>query len=410
LHGQNYPWEACGRVYGWPMKNAPMAAEELSDLIGLVYDSAFEEVQWKSLIDRIAARFPGLASAVHVHEGARFLPAYVTSRGGGFMSFSDSSVDTFAVPGMIRVQNGYVARSRKDYPGDWFETPMSAMLRLHGYGDIQYLKLDSLGARGAMLAFALPDDPEACARIHDPLFELLKLLSPHAVRAFQLARALTLARRATEVFSGFLDRIILPMLVTDAAGRFMFANAAGRRLLDRGTPFVVAREGRLACADPADTSDLHRRIREMAREMVPDGMRLETRGGALLCCITPFRPSMRDATPIDRHLLDEERLFAVFVGQSAADAINAALLEDVFDLTPREAEVCAALISGQSAADIAEASGRALKTVRNQVQVVYEKVGVTSNVALIEALSVFRTVGAMFDADGMRGERLIAGR
>jgi DNA-binding CsgD family transcriptional regulator len=379
------------------MSQVDLSPETLSALIGLVYDSAFEDVQWKSLIERIAALFPGLAACVHVHEGARFLPAYATSDSAGFLSFAETSIDTSAVPRMIGVKNGYVARTRKDYPGDWFETPMSSFLQENGYGDVQYLKLDSLGARGAMLAFALPLDPKASAEIHDPLFQLLKLLSPHAVRAFQLTRALTLARRATEVFSGFLDGIILPMLVTDAAGRFMFANAAGRRLLDRGAPFAVERHGRLSCTTPQETAALHHRIREMAEEMVPAGLRLEAPGGALLCCITPFRPSMRDATPIDRHLLDEERLFAVFVGQSAADAINVGLLEDVFDLTPREAEVCAALIAGQSAADIAQASGRALKTVRNQVQVVYDKVGVTSNVALIETLSVFRTVGTMFD-------------
>ena len=75
------------------------------------------------------------------------------------------------------------------------------------------------------------------------------------------------------------------------------------------------------------------------------------------------------------------------------------LLRDVFQLTPREAEVCSALVAGKSPAEIADLTGRAEKTIRNQIQSVNEKVGVSSTRALSEALSVFRVVGAMFDTD-----------
>ncbi len=68
-------------------------------------------------------------------------------------------------------------------------------------------------------------------------------------------------------------------------------------------------------------------------------------------------------------------------------------------MTNREADVCIALVAGQSPAQIAEAQGRAEKTIRNQIQAVHEKVGVTSTRELAEALSVFRTVGAMFDGN-----------
>jgi len=127
------------------------------------------------------------------------------------------------------------------------------------------------------------------------------------------------------------------------------------------------------------------------------GFRVEGEDGPLSFCLTPFRPNLNEVNPLDRDLLQEERLFAVFIGQRGGDAINLGLLRDVYDLSAREAEVCAALLSGQSPAQIADASGRALKTVRNQIQAVHDKVGVTSVAALSEALSVFRTVGAVFD-------------
>jgi DNA-binding CsgD family transcriptional regulator len=208
-----------------------------------------------------------------------------------------------------------------------------------------------------------------------------------------------MAKKATEVFSGFLDGIILPMLVTDASGRFLFGNAAGRRVLERGNPFSQTDFGRLELPERHATDDLYHKLKEANRDLAQNGMRVETSDTPLMLAITPFRPSMRDASAIDQHLLDEERLFAIFVGQSAADAVNTQLLEDVFDLTLREAEVCKQLLLGHSVTEIADMADRSPKTVRNQIQVIYEKVGVSSNTGLMDALSVFRTVGTMFDDD-----------
>lgn len=70
----------------------------------------------------------------------------------------------------------------------------------------------------------------------------------------------------------------------------------------------------------------------------------------------------------------------------------------MFDLTQGEAEVCKGLLARESVGIIAENSGRSPKTVRDQIQMIFEKVGVSSNRELLESLSVFRTVGIMFDA------------
>ena len=65
-------------------------------------------------------------------------------------------------------------------------------------------------------------------------------------------------------------------------------------------------------------------------------------------------------------------------------------------LTPREAEVCRGLLEGQKPSDLAVNMKRSEKTIRNQIQSLHEKVGVTSTRELTDALSVFRSVGAMY--------------
>nr|WP_281501885.1 helix-turn-helix transcriptional regulator [Aliiroseovarius sp. F20344] len=101
----------------------------------------------------------------------------------------------------------------------------------------------------------------------------------------------------------------------------------------------------------------------------------------------------------EKDVFDKDQLLAIFVGAHGTHSINPGLLQDVFQLTPREATICNALASGQTPVQISSELGRAEKTIRNQIQSVYDKVGVASNRELSDALSVFRAVGAMFDSE-----------
>ena len=395
------------------MSKITLSPEDLSDLIGLTYDSAFEQVQWTSLLRRLCEMFPGIHALAWAYDGDTLLPEYANPGTESFFTEkiefdfkNESKHGSLSVAeAMKHTPNGFVARSKRIVNEEvWLETRVYRdFFKPAGFRNCLQMKVDHSGDRGAALGFAIPEDPMLEAKLHDPLFEVLKLLAPHAVRASQLARAMTMAKRATQVFSGFLDGIILPMLVTDATGKYLFGNAAGRRMLDRGDPFVQAADARLRLEESHDTADLYHKLRETDRDLVQNGMRVLTSDTPLMIAITPFRASMREASAIDRHLLSEERLFAIFVGQSTEDAVNTNLLEDVFDLTGREAEVCKFLLLGHSVAEIAALSDRSPKTVRNQIQVIYEKVGVSSNTGLMDALSVFRTVGTVFEAENNLG-------
>lgn len=390
------------------MDKLSFTPEELSELIGTVYDSAFEEVQWKTLLIKISKMFPGVGAIAWGYDGDTMLPEYVSAGEDALFPTSfefnmRSDIGETISDAVQRTPNGFVVKTEKYFPPDQLLNSRcyTDFLKPSGYRNSLHLKVDHNGERGAFLGFPVPSDPELEAQLYEPLFEVLKLLAPHAVRASQLARALTLAKRATEAFSGFFDGIILPMLVTDVKGRYLFGNKAGRQVLTRGNPFRLAADGSVKLANTYDTADLYHKLNETSRDLVQSGMRIETDNSPLMLAISPFRPSMRDASAIDRHLLDEERMFAIFVGQSEKDAVNTDLLEDVFDLSAREAEVCKSLLMGLSVSTIAENAQRSPKTVRNQIQMIYEKVGVSSNAELVDTLSVFRTVGTMFEGNPM---------
>ena len=398
------------------MKKREISLAEMSDLIGVVYDSALEKNQWQMLISRITEMFPGFFGWTSSFHNEYWLGMYTADgfndllREGWDTERTDEARVFTEMPDelndMRRVQMtrqspalGGILRSRDVFSDDelhafnFYQQKMAPM----GVGHWIGLAFAVSGPRYATIAFAeidaLPGDKD-----YDGLHRVIELLAPHVVRAMRLSRALYLAKQSAETFQGFLDVVALPLLVADRNGILQFGNEAGQRVLDRGHLFRLSGQ-RLTMADSLDTDKLYQAFRETEDEKRPAGMRIDDEDGPISLCITPFHPQMSEDVHADRDVLEDQALFAIFAGTHGHGGVNPMLLRDVFQLTPREAEVCSALVAGKSPAEIADLTGRAEKTIRNQIQSVNEKVGVSSTRALSEALSVFRVVGAMFDTD-----------
>ncbi len=397
------------------MAQARSELQDLSDLIGVVYDSALEPKQWQQLLVTLNQKFKGFMGAVYTQEGEKFIGMYNPD---GFNTSSQEVYDRHTVEGKVRgikdeqndhrrellkridPQIGDVYYSREIFTDEEFRasTSYKTVLEPAGIGHWVSLKFAQSGVREAVFIFFENEkstdtpDPEA-------LKQVFELISPHVVRATRIARALRMAKEASETFQGFLDAIALPMLVTDREARLVFSNAAGQRLLERDVLFRTDASGRLVLSDPHNTSAVYRQIAGTAQNDVPAGLRLEENDGPVSLCIAPFHPSMAEAGEADKDLFDARRLYAVFVGSQGDEPVNTGLLRDVFELTEREAEICSAVVAGQNPSEIAAATGRAEKTIRNQIQAVYEKVGVNSAQSLNDALSVFKTVGAIFNVE-----------
>lgn len=396
------------------MSERDLELDDLSALIGLVYDSAFEGAQWQSLMARIPELCPGHVAAVMSFDMDHLLDSYITE---GATADELQDVQTMLArlardpehyeKDMILVMLarqkqtlGEIVYSRALYSEEEFRDFAAYKQQLEPLGLGHWTAINYSMSDGRRAAFVIAENerdprPKDNARLQ----RILKLLAPHAVRAARLARALNLAKEAAETYAGFIDAIALPMMITDGEGRLQMANASGQRLLERGRILRLDAGSRVHFANDRDLAAFRRHLRETGEDMSPRGMRFDAGEGRIALCIAPFHPAMTRGTPTDRDLYDRQSLFAVFVGAPADATISTELLRNVFELTPREAEICSALASGQSPQQIAEKTGRAEKTIRNQIQAVHDKVGVTSNRALGEALSVFQTVGAMFDAE-----------
>ncbi|MCB1493490.1 MAG: hypothetical protein KDJ77_17130 [Rhodobiaceae bacterium] len=126
-----------------------------------------------------------------------------------------------------------------------------------------------------------PKDPERDTA-------LLELISPHAIRASRLARALKLARSAAQTHAGFIDAIALPLVVLSADGSFQFANTGGQRLIETGHLLSLNAKWRLALPHRSDTDLLYGLMTEITDTLVPRAMQFATDDANMALCITDF--------------------------------------------------------------------------------------------------------------------------
>lgn len=93
------------------------------------------------------------------------------------------------------------------------------------------------------------------------------------------------------------------------------------------------------------------------------------------------------------------RNVAILLGQRQSGRQDTVLAAQVFGLSKTEAQVSALILDGLGPDAIAEQRGTSARTVRNQLQAVYQKTGVTSQRELADALGVFCMFGETIGAD-----------
>lgn len=387
------------------MSAIKLSPNEISDLIGAVYDSSMEKNQFQSFIEKLVGYFPEIAAMVIGQENLMLTPIYSSTFDIPEQhQIPNSIIERYSDPttshhiAYARAPVGYVDSSLKYIPREDYEksTVYQKNLKPLGLGQFISMKIAMVGEKGASLSIALPDTREAEESLHDELFELMTLLAPHVVRAHEVARAISLSRNSAEAIGVFLDVIIVPMLVVDSNGKFIFSNAAGRRFLERSDALSIDPNGQLRTSTSSVDEILLQKLSDMHQNVAVDGMRMADGDAKLSLCMVPFRSSLSALSQLDQDMLSTESLYAIFVGQRTDDCISHQLLQDMFELSAKEAEICVSLLNGNTVSEYAAITKRSEKTIRNQVQSIYDKVQVNSFAELMEALSIFKTVGTMF--------------
>lgn len=242
--------------------------------------------------------------------------------------------------------------------------------------------------RGLSLGFGLhrPFDRD---RFTEAERRRVSALLPHMRRAVQLHRRLArggaLAAPEAAIGLAVLDHLAQAVVVAQANGRVVHANAAAEAMGAAGRWIRLAPRGQggtVSAADPASAEALRRAIADAAQGGA---------GGALLLPggeAEALPPAAAIIAPLPRRFAGPgpADLALLMLRPLAPPDFDSALLARLFGLSPAEAEVAVALLQGATAEAVAAQRGVRVGTVRGQVRIVLEKTGAGSLRGLAVAL------------------------
>lgn len=220
---------------------------------------------------------------------------------------------------------------------------------------------------------------------------LLTAIAPHLHCALTVQRELVLARTG----SMMLDSLDPGVLLLDREAKVHFANREAERILASRDGLTAGADG-LRAVRVDETSQLRKLVLESA---LFAGGRGSTSGGSL--SIT--RPSLAEpywvqVFPAAAAMmpaacgLNPEPLAAVYIRDAELRmAPSAEALRKRYGLTRAEAKVALHIHEGRTLSETADALGVSVNTAKTHLKMIFEKVGVTRQAALVRELSSLMT-------------------
>lgn len=364
-----------------------VSAQELSDLIGAIYDCALDPQRWEATCRKIADICQSKAGGICVHD-------------------------------LRQVQNGqlfvfgYQPEFLEKLGNHYAQSPMAAADIVSNIGDVsalsmeRYQLLESRFFREVLAPFGLLDmiwfpalrtggrmaSMHASRSEKEPHFQerevsLFNLFSPHVCRALAISDVLDIRTLRSEMLEKTLDGLVAGVFLTARDGHVVYMNHAAERQIKAGNSIRLV-NNRICPTDAAARAALSKVMEEAARDdadmglsehfvAIPDGL-----GGGCVATLLPIESGQR------RNILAP---FAASVAVFMQDPVQATLMPGeafarLHGLTGGELRVLLALSQGLGGMEAADMLGISEPTIRTHLQHIFSKTGTSKQANLLRLL------------------------
>lgn len=376
---------------GWSASNdaAPVEPEWLSETIGTIYDCVLEPAGWADVIEGIATRY-GFSDAVlgvlRTNPGAHQLVVHY-GYDADWLAVADLYTEDYVSlwGGAARLQN---------YPLDE-PILLSEVRPPDASARLAYVR-DILAPRGFIEAvgIALAREPHTTGYLamsrHRSAEELrpgqlreLRLVTPHLRRAVTISNLFDLRAVESATFHAVLEGMRHAAILVDESTNVIHINRAADALLAESAEIEV-RRGQLTLKN------------QLAQRALVSALRLAGEREALLAQRGIGIPVTSDsASPLVLHVmplqkteirrsLSQRAVAAIFIVPAAQTANPPlAAISLLYDLTPAETQVFAAIAGGKTLAETAYALGVGRGTAKTHLLRVFQKTGTKRQADLV---------------------------
>jgi DNA-binding CsgD family transcriptional regulator/PAS domain-containing protein len=368
--------------------------EQLSALIGDIYDAVLDPEQRIDVIEKIASFTGGHSGGLLTKHSLGYsdkLYCYIGADPESLQAYSESypKLDPTAATHSYGVAQ--VVSATDVVPYDEFRRGRfyKEWARPHGWVDVASAVIEKSKTSCTFLSVVRH---EATGMVDDEMRRRMALVVPHVRRALLVGKTILLGQAEAACFSDILDGLSAGMILVDGTGRVVHANAAGNAILG-AADFLRTVHGRLVAGD-APTNAAFREILAAA-----DGgdAAIGVRGIALPLTAHDGERYVAHVLPLTSGARRQAGLAfnavaALFIRKAALEAFATPdVIGRMYKLTPAELRVLLAIVDVGGVPEVAATLGVASTTIKTHLNRLFEKTGVCRQADLVKLVAGFST-------------------
>ena len=232
--------------------------EQLSQLIGDIYDAALDPAQWSAALRKSRAFVGGSSAALYSKNAVRKTGKNVFPRGRDRREFRQLYIEKYAKLDPFSTAHFFAEIEQPIATADVmpYEEFLATRfykewVRPQGLVDNVTAALDKSSTSAVLFTIFRH---ERDGLVDDEARDRMRLIIPHIRRAVLIGRVIHLQTAQAATFADTLDGISAGMLLVDARGGIVHANASGHAMLAEGSVLRAA-GGKLAAND-ADAEEV----------------------------------------------------------------------------------------------------------------------------------------------------------
>lgn len=368
--------------------------EQLSALIGDIYDAVLDPEQRLDVIEKIASFTGGHSGGLlskHSLGYSEHLYCYIGADPESLQAYSESypKLDPTAATHSFGVAQ--VVSATDIVPYDEFRRGRfyREWARPHGWVDVASAVVEKSATSCTFLSVVRH---EASGVVDDEMRRRMALVVPHVRRAYLIGKTINLGQAEAACFSDILDGLSAGMILVDGIGRVVHANAAGNAILG-AADFLRTVHGRLVAGDARTNAA----FREILTAADAGDAAVGLRGIALPLTAHDGEHYVAHVLPLTSGVRRQAGLAfnavaALFIRKAAlAASTTPDVIGRMYKLTPAELRVLLAIVDVGGVPEVAAALGVASTTIKTHLNRLFEKTGVCRQADLVKLVAGFST-------------------
>lgn len=380
--------------------------EQLSALIGDIYDAVFDPDHRTDVLDKIAEFAGG-------HSGGLLSKHTISSSLGNSLGRSlgkaehrycyigndeslraysesypklDSTRDPLSVGAEQIVSTGDLVPYEEFRRGRFYRE----WARPHGWIDIASAVIEKSATSCTFLSVARR---EASGLVDADMRRRMALIIPHVRRAVLIGKTFHHKESEATCLTDILDGLSAGMILVDATGRIVHANAAGSTMLAAADFLHRTPCGRLVAGE----APVNAALREIFLGAGAGDAALGVKGVALPLTARDGERYVAHVLPLASGArrnagLAYDAVAALFIRKATLEAASpSGVIGATYNLTPTELRVLLAIVDVGGVPEVAASLGVAATTIKTHLSRLFEKTGVARQADLVKLVAGFAT-------------------